>query len=429
MDAYWRACNYLCAGMIYLRDNPLLRKPLVPEHFKARLLGHWGSDPGQTFTWVHLNRAIVKHDLDMIYISGPGHGAPAMISNAYLEGTYSEIYPEKSADADGMLKLFRAFSFPGQLGSHCTPEVPGSIHEGGELGYSVSHAFGAAFDNPDLIVSVVVGDGEAETGPARDLVAFEQVSRSHSRWRRAAHPPSQRLQDREPDDSLAHHRRRTRSTLPRLRLGAVRRRWGRPAYDACAHGGDRRDLRAEDPRVSEGSARLREGHATALADDCAAYAEGLDGPESRRRSQGRRLVARTSSSRARREDECVSRADRRDVAEELSPRGALRLERIAPARAARAHAEGRASHERQSAHERRSRTRSAAPARLPRVRREDRGAGRHVGLPDGNDGQVFARRHEAEHALVPRVLARRERVEPPARPLRRHEEDVDGAHG
>ncbi len=165
VDAYWRACNYLCAGMIYLRDNPLLRKPLKAEHFKNRLLGHWGSDPGQTFTWVHLNRVIRKYDLDMIYISGPGHGAPAVISNCYLEGVYSEVYPEKSEDETGMLNLFRAFSFPGQLGSHCTPEVPGSIHEGGELGYSISHAFGAAFDNPNLIVSVVVGDGEAETGP------------------------------------------------------------------------------------------------------------------------------------------------------------------------------------------------------------------------------------------------------------------------
>src|ERR1022692_3026253 len=165
IDAYWKACNYLSAGMIYLRDNPLLREPLRPEHIKNRLLGHWGSDPGQTFTWVHLNRVIRKYDLDMIYLSGPGHGAPAVISNCYLEGTYSEIYPEKSQDEAGMLKLFRAFSFPGQLGSHCTPEVPGSIHEGGELGYVLSHACGAAFDNPGLIVSVVVGDGEAETGP------------------------------------------------------------------------------------------------------------------------------------------------------------------------------------------------------------------------------------------------------------------------
>ena len=165
MDAYWRACNYLCAGMIYLHDNPLLREPLRPEHTKNRLLGHWGSDPGQTFAWVHLDRVIRKYDLDMIYISGPGHGAPASLSNCYLEGTYSEIYPEKSQDEAGLLNLFRAFSFPGQLGSHCTPELPGSIHEGGELGYSISHGFGAAFDNPDLIVSVVVGDGEAETGP------------------------------------------------------------------------------------------------------------------------------------------------------------------------------------------------------------------------------------------------------------------------
>lgn len=165
IDAYWRACNYLCAGMIYLRANPLLKEPLRPEHFKNRLLGHWGSDPGQTFTWVHLNRAIREHNVDMIYLSGPGHGAPAVLANCYLEGTYSEVYPEKSQDAGGMLKLFQAFSFPGQLGSHCTPEVPGSIHEGGELGYSLSHAFGAAFDNPDLIVSVMVGDGEAETGP------------------------------------------------------------------------------------------------------------------------------------------------------------------------------------------------------------------------------------------------------------------------
>ncbi len=165
MNAYWRACNYMCGGMIYLRDNPLLREPLRPEHTKNRLLGHWGSDPGQTFTWVHLNRVIKKYDLNMIYISGPGHGAPAMLSNCYLEGRYSEIYPEKSQDAKGLLNLFRAFSFPGQLGSHCTPEVPGSIHEGGELGYSLSHGFGAAFDNPDLIVSVVVGDGESETGP------------------------------------------------------------------------------------------------------------------------------------------------------------------------------------------------------------------------------------------------------------------------
>jgi xylulose-5-phosphate/fructose-6-phosphate phosphoketolase len=165
IDAYWRACNYCCVGMLYLRANPLLREPLKPEHIKNRLLGHWGSDPGQTFTWVHLNRLIKKYSLDVIYISGPGHGAPATVSNSYLEGVYSEIYPDKSQDLAGLQKFFKQFSFPGGIGSHCTPETPGSIHEGGELGYSLSHGFGAAFDNPDLIVAVVVGDGESETGP------------------------------------------------------------------------------------------------------------------------------------------------------------------------------------------------------------------------------------------------------------------------
>ncbi len=165
IDAYWRATLYLCVGMIFLKENPLLREPLTMEHIKRRLLGHWGSDPGQTLTWVHLNRLIKKYDLNMIYISGPGHGAPATLSNAYLEGTYSEIYPDKSEDLEGMRKFLKEFSFPGGIGSHCTPETPGSIHEGGELGYSISHAFGAAFDNPDLIVAVMVGDGEAETGP------------------------------------------------------------------------------------------------------------------------------------------------------------------------------------------------------------------------------------------------------------------------
>ena len=165
IDAYWRACNYLCVGMLYLRENPLLRVPLKAEHIKNRLLGHWGSDPGQTFTWVHLNRLIRKYDLDLIYLAGPGHGAPATLANSYLEGVYSEVYPAMSRDLAGMQRFFKQFSFPGGIGSHCTPETPGSIHEGGELGYSVSHAFGAAFDNPDLIVTVVVGDGEAETGP------------------------------------------------------------------------------------------------------------------------------------------------------------------------------------------------------------------------------------------------------------------------
>lgn len=164
INAYWRACNYLAVGMIYLRDNPLLKESLKSEHVKQRLLGHWGSSPGLSFIYIHLNRIIKKYDLNTIYIAGPGHGAPGVLGPVYLEGTYSEIYPDKSEDEEGMRRFFKQFSFPGGIGSHCTPETPGSIHEGGELGYSLSHAYGAAFDNPDLIVAAVVGDGEAETG-------------------------------------------------------------------------------------------------------------------------------------------------------------------------------------------------------------------------------------------------------------------------
>jgi len=165
LDGYWRAANYLSVGQIYLLDNPLLQEPLKLAHLKPRLLGHWGTTPGLNFIYVHLNRAIKKYDLNMIYIAGPGHGGPGLVANTYLEGTYSEVYPNISRDAEGMKRLFKQFSFPGGIPSHVAPETPGSIHEGGELGYAVSHAYGAAFDNPDLIVACVVGDGEAETGP------------------------------------------------------------------------------------------------------------------------------------------------------------------------------------------------------------------------------------------------------------------------
>ena len=165
IDAYWRAANYLSVGQIYLLDNPLLREPLLAEHVKPRLLGHWGTTPGLNLIYSHLNRVIRARDLNMIYMCGPGHGGPGMVANTYLEGTYSEIYPAVTQDYDGMRRLFRQFSFPGGIPSHAAPETPGSIHEGGELGYVLAHAFGAAFDNPDLIVVAVVGDGEAETGP------------------------------------------------------------------------------------------------------------------------------------------------------------------------------------------------------------------------------------------------------------------------
>src|SRR6201991_1989705 len=165
MHAYWRAANYLSVGQMYLMANPLLKEPLAPEHIKKLLLGHWGTSPGQNFIYVHLNRLIRQNDLDMIYIAGPGHGGPALVANTYLEGTYTEVYPSISRDEEGLQKLFKQFSFPGGIPSHVSPECPGSIHEGGELGYSLSHAFGAVFDNPWLIAACVIGDGEAETGP------------------------------------------------------------------------------------------------------------------------------------------------------------------------------------------------------------------------------------------------------------------------
>src|SRR5579862_2799017 len=165
IDAYWRASNYLTVGQIYLLANPLLREPLRTEHIKPRLLGHWGTSPGLSLVYAHCNRIIRAHDLDVLYLAGPGHGGPAIVANVYLEGTYSEIYPAVTEDAAGMTRLFRQFSTPGGIPSHVGPTTPGSIHEGGELGYVLTHAFGAAFDNPDLIVAAVVGDGEAETGP------------------------------------------------------------------------------------------------------------------------------------------------------------------------------------------------------------------------------------------------------------------------
>ena len=165
MHAYWRAANYLSVGQIYLYANPLLHEPLKIEHIKPRLLGHWGTTPGLNFIYVHFNRLIKKHDLNVIYVTGPGHGGPGLVANTYLEGSYSELYSNISQTEEGLKRLFKQFSFPGGIPSHVAPETPGSIHEGGELGYSIAHAYGAAFDNPDLLVCCVVGDGEAETGP------------------------------------------------------------------------------------------------------------------------------------------------------------------------------------------------------------------------------------------------------------------------
>ena len=165
LDGWWRAANYLSVGQIYLLDNPLLRRPLTAEDVKPRLLGHWGTTPGLNFIYTHMNRMIRARDLSAIFVTGPGHGGPGLVASTYLEGTYSEVYPHIGHDEEGLRRLFRQFSFPGGIPSHVAPETPGSIHEGGELGYSLSHAYGAAFDNPDLVVACVIGDGEAETAP------------------------------------------------------------------------------------------------------------------------------------------------------------------------------------------------------------------------------------------------------------------------
>ena len=203
IDAYWRAANYLTVGQIYLQENPLLREPLLPEHIKPRLLGHWGTSPGLSFIYAHLNRLIQDTDANVIYLTGPGHGGPAMVANVYLEGTYSEIYPQISRDTAGLRRLFRQFSTPGGMPSHVSVPTPGSIHEGGELGYVLVHAFGAVFDNPDLIAVAVVGDGEAETGPLAGLLEKRQLPEPGPRRRRAAGPAPERLQDLRSDGARA----------------------------------------------------------------------------------------------------------------------------------------------------------------------------------------------------------------------------------
>ena len=224
MDAYWRAANYLAAGQLYLLDNPLLKEPLKPEHIKKKIVGHWGTVPGQNLIYVHLNRIIKQYDLDMILLSGPGHGGNFFVANTYLEGTYSEVYPNISEDTEGMKRLFKQFSFPGGIASHVAPETPGSIHEGGELGYSLAHGFGAVLDNPDLIATVVVGDGEAETGPAGNLVARQQVPQSGDGRCCSADPASERLQNLQPDPAFAHSGGGTAKNARGLRLEAVFRR-------------------------------------------------------------------------------------------------------------------------------------------------------------------------------------------------------------
>ena len=292
MDAYWRAANYLSVGQIYLYDNPLLKRPLTLADVKHMLLGHWGTTPGQNFIYVHLNRVIKKYDLDMIYVSGPGHGGPAVVGNTYLEGTYSEIYPDISQDEAGLRKLFLQFSFPGGIPSHASPECPGSIHEGGELGYSLSHSFGAVFDNPDLVVACVVGDGEAETGP---LATAWHSNKFLDPATDGAVLPILHLNGYKISNPTVLARV-TREELEQLLRGygwtPVLRRGSRAQPDARGHGGDARQGGGADQEDPGGRPRPRQPRATALADDRPQLTQGVDGTEGRRRSANRRHLPR-----------------------------------------------------------------------------------------------------------------------------------------
>ena len=284
LDAYWRAANYLSVGQIYLYENPLLREPLTLAHVKPLVVGHWGTTPGQNFIYVHLNRVIRQHDLDMIYIAGPGHGGPALVANTYLEGSYSEIYPDISQDEAGMKQLFKQFSFPGGISSHVAPTTPGSIHEGGELGYSLSHAFGAAFDNPGLIVACIVGDGEAETGP---LATAWQSNKFLDPITDGAVLPILHLNGYKISNPTVLARiehEELEQVLPRLRLDALLRRRRRAGKDAPTHGRDRGNRPSRTSmQIQKQRARKQRHHSAALAHDRPQIAQGLDGTESRRR--------------------------------------------------------------------------------------------------------------------------------------------------
>ena len=290
LDAYWRAANYLSVGQIYLLDNPLLREPLRIEHVKPRLLGHWGTTPGLNFIYAHLNRVIRARELNVLYVTGPGHGGPGLVANSYLEGTYSEVYPHIGRDEEGLRRLFRQFSFPGGIPSHVAPETPGSIHEGGELGYALVHAYGAAFDNPDLLVCCVVGDGEAETGPlaaswhsnkflnpARDGAVLPVL---HLNGYKIANPT---VLARIPQDEL-------RSLLegygyaPRFVQGSDPRAMHQQMA-ATLDEVDRGDRRDPAPGAIAGA---REP--AALADDRAAHPQGLDRAQGGRRAAGGGIV-------------------------------------------------------------------------------------------------------------------------------------------
>ena len=295
-NAYWSAANYLSVGQIYLMDNPLLKEPLKHEHIKPRLLGHFGTTPGLNFIYVHFNRVIKRDDLNVIYVAGPGHGGPGLVANTYLEGTYSEVYSDISQDEAGMKRLFKQFSFPGGIPSHAAPQTPGSIHEGGELGYSLSHAYGAAFDNPDLLVCCVIGDGEAETGP---LATSWHSNKFLDAQRDGAVLPILHLNGYKIANPTVLARipeGRTHQPAGRLRLQAALCRGRRPRKDAPVDGCDAGHGAGRDQSDPEERPRGRGPDPSHLADDRPALPQRLDRAEGSGRQEGRRLLAGASGS-------------------------------------------------------------------------------------------------------------------------------------
>ena len=366
MNAYWRAANYLSVGQIYLKDNPLLERPLTLDDVKPRLLGHWGTTPGLNFLYVHWNRLIRERDLNMIYIIGPGHGGPGLVANTYLEGSYSEIYPHIEQNRDGIKRLFRQFSWPYGIPSHVAPETPGSIHEGGELGYSLVHAYGAAFDNPDLIVACVVGDGEAETGP---LATSWHSNKFLNPATDGAVLPILHLNGYKIANPTVLAR------IPHAELEDLMRGYGYEPF--TLEGDDPATMHQQAAavfdtifdRIAAIQKAAREARpmvpirAPGLAHAHHAHAQGLDRPEVCRRQAGRKHLARPPGSVQRAAREAGPPAPARRVDAQLQARRALRREGRIPRGAGRHRAQGPAAHGHERPRQRRPA--AAAAARCP----------------------------------------------------------------
>ena len=425
IDAYWRAANYLSVGQIYLFDNPLLKQPLAREHVKPRLLGHWGTTPGLNFIYAHLNRVIRQYDLDVLYVTGPGHGGPGLVANAYLEGTYSELYPDISQDEGGMKRLFKQFSFPGGIPSHVAPETPGSIHEGGELGYALSHAYGAAFDNPNLIVACVVGDGEAETGP---LATSWHSNKFLDPVRDGAVLPILHLNGYKIAGPTVLAR------IPRAELEALLPGYGYAPY--FVEGNDPTTMHQQMAETLERAMlEIRSIQSAARATKSAARPrwpmivlrtpKGWTGPKE---VDGKPVegtfrahqvpIADVKSAEHLRLLETWMRSYQPQQL--FDANGTLRAELAALAPS------GDAAHERQPARQRwRAPARSAAP-RFSRLRRRRPAAGHRGRRSHARAGRLHPRRHEAQHRQLPRRLPRRDRLEPLECGLRGHQPRLDG---